>query len=323
MRRRASLLGLAALPLCVRAQPVKPARIAWIAGVHFDAFTHRGVYVEAMRERGWIEGLHYVVESFSHEGRAERIPALAAELVRRQPELILASGTLSVGPVMQATRTLPIVFMGVGDPVGSGFVASLARPGGNATGVGGLSDGLSGKFIELLKQAAPQAQRQAVAYNPDFAFHVRALLPQYELAAQRLGVSLVKVALRGPDDLEAAFKAIVRARATAVGFAAQPWQQPHGARLAALCLQHRLPAITIFDDVARAGVLMAYGWRLVDMVRRVPGFIDRILRQGAAPGELPVEQPTHFYLTLNLKTASALGLTVAPALRLRADEVIE
>jgi putative ABC transport system substrate-binding protein len=188
--------------------------------------------------------------------------------------------------------------------------------------VGGLGDGMHGKWFELLKQAVPQAQRLAVAYHPDFDLNVRGL-PEYETAAQRLGVTWVKVALRGPDDLESAFAAVVRERATALAIAPHSWQQPRGARLAALCLQHRLPAISLFDEAARAGVMMAYGWRLVDLVRRVPGFIDRILRQGAAPGELPVEQPTHFYLTLNLKTARALGLTVPPALRLRADEVIE
>lgn len=323
-RRWACIAGAAtaAMPLLGRAQPSgRPARIAWLAGLHFDAFVHRGVFVEGMRTLGWSEGRDYVVESFSYEGHADRIPALAADIVVRKPDVVLAGSTPTVGPLQKASATLPIVFFGVGDPVRSGFVDSLARPGRNATGLGGLGEGMSTKSLEILSQAVPRARRIGVAYHPEFGPHADTL-QELEAGAQRLGVSVLKVVMRSPDDLEAGFATLARERAQALALLAQPWHVPRGARLAALCLQYRLPALTLFDEVARAGVLMAYGWRLVDLMRRAPWFLDRILK-GASPAELPVEQPSRFYLTLNLQTARALGLELPAQLHLRADEVIE
>lgn len=324
MRRRHACLALGACvtPAVAVAQPTRrPARIAWLAGLHFDAFAHRGVFVEAMRSLGWHEGRHYVVESFSYEGYADRIPALAAEIVASRPDVILAGSTPTVGPLQKASSTLPIVFFSVGDPVRSGFVDSLARPGRNATGLGGLGYGLVGKSLEILNEAVPRLRRFGVAHHPELGPHADNL-HELDAAAARLGIGVHKVAMRSPDDLEDGFATLAREQVQALALLGQPWQLPRGARLAALCLRHRLPACTLFQEVAHAGVLMAYGWRLVDLMRRAPWFVVRIL-QGAAPAELPVEQPSRFYLTLNLKTARTLGLELPSSLQLRADEVIE
>jgi putative ABC transport system substrate-binding protein len=324
MMRRRSCMGaaLAALPSLSRAQSIgRPARIAWIASLHFGAFAHRGVFIEAMRALGWTEETHYVVESFSYESRFERIPALAAEIAARKPDVVLASGTPTVGPMMKASASLPIVFFAVGDPVGSGFVTQLSRPGGNATGLGGLGEGLVPKWLEILTQAVPRARRIGVAHNPDFGPHADGM-SELDAAAVRMGVSLHKVAMRSPDDLRAGFAALAGERVEALCLLPQPWHFGRPEQMAALCLEHRLPALTLFDELARAGVMMAYGWRLSDLVRRVPWYVDRILK-GAAPAELPVEQPSRFYLTLNLKTARAIGLPVPGSLLMRAEELIE
>jgi len=324
MKRRVLLQAAAAVTTLhdrARAQALnRVARIGWLASVHFSAYLHRGLVIDGMRELGWVEGSQYVVESLSYEGYMPRIQELAADLVRRRPDVIIASSSATVGPLMKETSSIPIVFIAAGDPLGSGFVTSLARPGGNVTGLGGLGEGLFAKSLELLRQALPSAQRLGFAHNPDFPFHVSAM-PQLDDAAARLGVQLRKVPVRTQDDLPALFAELARERVQALGLMGQPWQQPRGALLAGLCLEHRMPALTPFDEVARAGVLMAYGWRISDLARRLPYYLDRVLR-GAAPGELPVEQPTRFYLTINLKTARSLGLTLPQSFLLRADEVI-
>lgn len=267
----------------------RPARIGWLSSTTITQWPPYPAFVEAMRERGWIGGTDYVVDASSYDGRAERIPGLVAELVARQPDLIIGSGTPPMRPLMQATQTIPIVMFTVGDPVGQGFVASLGRPGGNVTGLSSLDHGMLAKQFELLLQAAPQARRIGLLHNPDIGPHVLGL-----------------------RDVEA------------VHLLLQPFLNTgdRAARVAALALQRRWPTALGATTQVRAGILVGYGWTNEDMLRRLPHYIIRIL-EGTAPADMPVEQPTRFYTALNLRTAKALGLTLPPTLLLQADEVVE
>jgi putative ABC transport system substrate-binding protein len=321
---RRSLLGgaLAASLAGARAQaPARPpARIGWLRQtgartVGWDEF------VESMRERGYVEGRDYTVITLLSEGRNERLPALAAELVQRKVDLIIAGATPAASAAMKATSTIPVLFYAAGDPVGSGLVASLARPGGNVTGLGGFSPGTHAKQLQLLKEAVPKATRVAMVFNPDFPQHA-ADRAEVEPAAQRLGVTLLPVELRAPGDIDAAFATMAREKVHALHVFFQPLVFVHAARVAALALEHKLPAVTPVSEAVRAGLLMSYSSSAIDDLRRLPYFIDRVLK-GASPSELPVEQPTRFYLRLNLKTAQAIGLAIPQSLRLQADEVIE
>lgn len=279
------------------------------------------IFAEGMRERGWIEGTNYVLDALHYDGHAERIPALAAELVLRRPDVIVASASPPVRPLMQATQTIPIVFVNAGDPVGAGFVTNLARPGGNVTGLGGFAPGLVVKQLELLKQAVPRAQRIGLARNPDFPGHA-VMLAELLAAAQRLGVEYKQVTLRSPDELAPAFAALARERVDALHLLAQPFLLANPAPVAALTQEHRLPTISPLVGLTQAGVLMSYGNTFDDLLRRLPHYLDRILK-GTPTGDLPVEQPSRFYLTINLKTARAIGVPIPSGLLLRADEVIE
>ena len=250
-----------------------------------------------MRELGWIEGRHYMVDNRYTEGRSERIAAHAADLVQHKIDLLVGSGTPHTTALKNATSTIPILFFYVGDPVGSGFVAGLARPGGNVTGLGGLGPGMYTKQLELLREVVPKAARS-------------------------LGVTLRPIELRSPDDIDPAFATLAREPVDALQIFGQPFLFAQGARVAKRAIEHRLPAIFGFEEVARDGILMSYGAKLIDDIRRLPYFADRILK-GAKPADLPVEQPSRFYLTVNQKTAKALGLTIPQSVLLRADEVIE
>ena len=297
MMHRRKLVGLAAAVLLVdsrvaQAQPKasRPVRIGFLASVPFATWSLRSAFVEAMRERGWVEGVHYAMDAVSYEGRGERIPILAAELVQRRPDVIVAGGTPPVAPLMKLTSTIPIVFVGPGDPVTAGFVASIARPGGNVTGIGGLGQGVLIKQLELLTRAAPRARRIGLVFNPDLRAHATGRL-EVEAAAASLGVQLQPVVMRAPDEIAPAARALLNERVDAVHFFAQPFFNAHRDRLAALTLEHRWPAVSGFEEDARAGILLFYGWRLEDAVRRVPYYLDRILTE-TPPGELPVEQPS-------------------------------
>lgn len=304
-------------------EPGRPARIAWLSSTMITQWPPYPAFVAAMRERGWIDGTHYIVDAASYDGRAERIPGLVAELLARQPDLIIGSGTPPMRPLMQATQTIPIVMFTVGDPVGQGFVASLGRPGGNVTGLSSLDHGILAKQFELLLQAAPQARRIGLLHNPDIAPHVPGVR-EIEAAAQRLGVQLRPLALRAPGEIDAVFDALQRERVEAVHLLLQPFLNTgdRAARVAALALQRRWPTALGTTTQVRAGILIGYGWTNEDMLRRLPHFVIRIL-EGTAPAEMPVEQPTRYYLALNLNTARALGLTLPQSLLLQADEVVE
>lgn len=323
--RRTVFAGLAIfLPAIPWAQIVaRPARIGFVASVPVRGWPPYAVFVEAMRERGWIEGTHYVVDEASYDGRAERIPAVVAELMARQPDLIVGSATLPMRALKRATKTTPIVMFAVGDPEGQGFVASLARPGGNVTGLSSLDHGLLTKQFELLAQAAPGVRRIGVVYNPDIPPH-GAGLREIEAAAQRLGMMVRPQVLRAPEGIGAAFDALQREQAEAVQFFVQPFLNSgdRAARIATMALQRRWASAMGDLPHVRAGILVGYGWKIDDMLRRLPYYVIRIL-EGTPPGELPVEQPSRFYVWLNLKTAKALGLTLPQSLLLQADEVID
>jgi putative ABC transport system substrate-binding protein len=323
--RRETLL--IAMSLCwapLRAQGQQAGKvyhIAWLTSMPMGASPQWTEFVGGMRELGWIEGQNFTIENLFYEGRGERLPALAAEAVQRNVDLIICAGTPPTTAAQNATTTIPILFYYVGDPVGAGLVASLARPGGNLTGLGGLGPGLHAKMLELLKEVVPKATRIAMLTNPTFPNYA-AFSAEVESAAQSLKVTLKSVELRSAEELDSAFAAIGRDRFDALLIVGQPFLFREGARVAKMAIEQRLPAMIPFEEIARGGVLMSYGSRLIDDLRRLPHHVDRILK-GAKPADLPVEQPTRFYLTINLKTAKAIGLIVPPSLLHRADQVIE
>jgi putative ABC transport system substrate-binding protein len=324
MTRRRRLIGAVAAgwlwaPCPGRSQASsKVYRIGWLNTTPLASSPAQGLFIEGMRQLGWVAGGNFTIENLYSGGRDERLPALAAELVQRKVDLIVCAGSPPTLAAKNATATIPIVFFLVGDPVGSGYVASLARPGANLTGLGGLGE-VQVKHLELLREVAPKASRIAMFVNPDLHARVRS---DIETAARRLGVTLQSIELRSPDAIDAAFASAVRDRADALLILGQPVLLAQGARLARMSIERRLPTVTTFAEVAQDGILMTYGWRVNDDVRRLPYYVDRILK-GAKPSELPVEQPTRFFFAINLKTAKALGLAIPQSLLLRADEVIE
>lgn len=331
MRRRrwllASGLAVAARGWAREAAPLAPGgrpwRIGVVASVPIRSWPPFALFTDGMRELGWVEGRHYVIDEASYDGRAERIPAAVAELVARQPDLIVGSATAPMRALMQATKTIPIVMFAVGDPEGQGFVSNLARPGGNVTGLSSMDHGLLAKQFELLLLAAPRARRVGVALNPDLSPHVKGLR-DVETLALRSGVQVRPVPLRTPDDIEPMKQALQRERVDAVHFFSNPVLNTgdRAAPLAAFALQQRWPTAINDRPQVAAGMLLGYGWRIDDQLRRLPHYVDRILR-GTPPGELSVEQPTRFYTTINLKTARALELTLPQTLLLQATELIE
>jgi putative ABC transport system substrate-binding protein len=273
--------------------------------------------LQELRALGWVEGQNLAVEPRDAEGHPERLPALAAGLVRLPVDIIVAGGPLEARAAMHATSTIPIVFVSVGNPVGVGLVASLAHPGGNVTGVSSSSADLNGKRLEWLKEAAPQITRVAVLTDP----HVSYLLPELERAAHALGLTLAPVEVHAPNELAQAFAAMQTARADALIVLSAPLFFGQRRRLVTLAGQSRLPATYPFRGYAVAGGLMSYGPNHADLERRAATYVDKILK-GAKPGDLPVEQPMTFELVINLKTAQALGLTIPPTLLFQADEII-
>jgi putative ABC transport system substrate-binding protein len=255
-------------------------------------------------------------------GKYDQLPALAAELVRLEPKVIVAVQTAPALAAKDATSTIPIVMVTVSDPIGEGLIASFARPGGNVTGLTITPTWeIHAKQLQLLKEAVPRAKRIAFLWNPAnpaASPAVRAV----EEAARSLGVELRVVGARAPEELEPAFRAMTQARADALLVMADSMFLGHRARLADLSVRHRLPTMYGLGEHAKAGGLMAYSVNLADRYRLAAGYVDRLLR-GANPAELPVEQPTKFEFVVNLKTAKALGVTIPPLLLLRADQVIE
>jgi putative ABC transport system substrate-binding protein len=274
---------------------------------------------EGLRDLGYVDGRNVVFERRYADGRLERLPDLAAELVRLRVDVIVTGSNIHVAAAQRATATIPIVFVAVGDPVGSGFIANLARPGGNITGLTSeASREIQAKNLALLKEIAPRVSRVGVLGQVLSQDGFAAL----EAAARQLNIALEVVAIRSPDDFEGAFAEMVGKRVGAVIVGGGPLTYMRRQQIADLALKHRLPAIQVLNEFAQAGLLMSYGPNLPEMYRRAASYVAKILR-GAKPAELPVEQPSKFELVINLKTAKALGLTIPQSLLLRADEVIQ
>jgi len=283
----------------------------------FEAFR------DGLRELGWIEGQNIAIERRSAEGQLDRLPDLAAELVRLKVDVIAAATAPAVAAAKSATTTIPIVMLTVTDPVGRGFVTSLSRPGGNVTGVTyGVGTDTFGKGLELLREAVPRIRRVAVLSNPDGPTQ-SLIVTSIRSTARSLGLQLQLVDARGPDQFDAAFAAMAKEDAEALLVVTDPTYLLPGAaaRLADLAIKSRLPSMHSQRPPVEAGGLMSYGPSIVVLFRRAAVHVDKILK-GARPADLPVEQPTTFELVINLRTAKALGLTIPPAVLARADEII-
>jgi ABC-type uncharacterized transport system substrate-binding protein len=318
--------GLLAAPLASEGQQAaKIARIGYLSpGLVAASPRTLEAFRQGLRDLGYVEGRNVVIEYRSAEGKFERLPALAAELVALKVDVIVTSTTEGVLAAKQATRTFPIVCAAAGDPVGSGLVTSLARPGGNVTGLSALTPELVGKCLELLTQAVPGVSRVAALWQPG-ALPERTekdMLKEADVAARALGVRLQFVEARGPADFDRAFSDMTRARARAFTVLGSTMFIIEHRRLVDLAAKNRLPAVYPLRQFVDAGGLMAYGPNVADLYRRAATYVDKILK-GAKPADLPVEQPTKFELVINLKTAKALGLTIPPSVLGRADEVIQ
>ena len=274
-----------------------------------------------LRELGWVEGKNISIEYRYADGRHDRLADLAADLVRLKVDVIVTFATSDTLAAKKATKVIPIVMVVVGDPVAQGLVESLARPGGNVTGLSQMLQGLGGKRLELLKEIVPALSRVAVLWNP---LSVSATLNWKEIqqAARQLGIQLHSLEVRSPNDFDQALEDAIRARAGALVTLADPVTGANLKRIAGLAAKSRLPSIYHDSAFADAGGLLTYGAHRPDLYRRAATYVDKILK-GAKPGDLPIEQPTKFELVVNLKTAKALGITIPQSVRFRADRVIE
>jgi ABC-type uncharacterized transport system substrate-binding protein len=324
MRRREFITligGAAAWPLAARAE--QPRKV-WRLGVLQPGAPPEPLLEavrDGVRELGYMEGRDIVLEVRWAEGKHDRLAGLAAELVGLKVDVIYAFTTPPALAARRATTTIPIVFSGVGDPVGSGLVASLARPGGNATGLSVLATELSSKRLEMLREIVPTVSRVAMLWNDT---NVSMVLRANETqdAAAKLGVTVHSIGVHDLIDFEGAFKAVTDGRAAALVILADPFTMAQRKRMVEFAAQRGLPAIYEIRQFVDAGGLISYGPSLPAMQRRVAGYLDKIFK-GAKPSDLPVEQPTKFELVINLKTAKALGIEIPPTLIARADEVIE
>jgi ABC-type uncharacterized transport system substrate-binding protein len=329
MKRREfiSLLGGAAAtwPLAARAeQGGRMRRIGVLQAVGEsdpEAQLRRRAFVGNLQKLGWTEGANVTIDYRWAGGDADRIRLYATELTGMRPDVIWTSGALPLLPLKRATRTIPIVFTQIYDPVGSGFVASLTRPGGNITGFTLGDFSMGGKILEVLKEAAPQVNRVAVILNLEQPPHV-AMWRSIEATAPLFGVRLTPADMQGPAEIEHTIEAFAREPNGGLIVLPGPISIAHRELITALAARHRLPAAYAFRFFVTGGGLVSYGIDSAEQSRQAAGYVDRILK-GENPGDLPVQQPTKFELVINLKTAKALGLDVPPSLLARADEVIE
>jgi ABC-type uncharacterized transport system substrate-binding protein len=306
------------------AQPEKVPRVGYlISGSHSDPQRQRllEAFRQGLRELGYVEGQNIAIESRWAEGKDDRFPALAADLVRSKVDVIVTQSGAATQAARQATRTIPIVMALANDPVGSGLVASLARPGGNITGMTVMSPDVAGKQLQLLKEVVPKLSRVALLTNPDNPASAR-FVREAEAAARALGVRLQTLEARDLQEIDSAFAAMARERAGALVILPDVIFLGQRRQMAELATKRRLPAVYGVREYAEAGGLMAYGANSIDLVQRAATFVDKILK-GAKPGDLPVEQPTKFELVINLRTAKAIGLTIPPSLLQRADQIID
>ena len=330
MRRRQFITligGAAAWPLAARAQTAKVARIGYLVTGALESpetRINRDAFRQGINELGYVEGRNIVIEYRSADGKIERLPGLATELVGLKVDIIVALATPAGRAAQQATTTIPIVVTAMGDPVRDGLVASLARPGGNITGTTFLGPELVPKRLSFLRELLPTISRVAVLWHLG-AFSeptTREMLNEVAQAARTLGVQLQLVEVRSADEFDHAFTTMVRARAEALFQFPSTMLFNERRRIVDLAARHRLPAMFNAREFVQLGGLIAYGANLAELNRRAAAYVDKILK-GAKPFDLPVEQPTKFELFINLKTAKALGLEIPPTLLARADEVIE
>jgi len=319
-----ALLMLLAAPLVSEAQPAERVyRVGFLGGTPRESpaahLLH--TFIESLAALGYVEGRNLVIEGRYSEGRDERLDALAMELVNARVDVIVAGATQPVHAAARATRTIPIVMSNHGDPVGSGLVETLVRPGGNITGLSILNPELSGKRVELLREALPRLSRVAILANPGSQTHAR-MFEETTMGARSLGVQVRRLPARGQPDYGDAFAAAARERAEAMLVLGDVIFWLDRIRLAELALKQGLPTMFAQREHVDAGGLMSYGPDLRDSYRRAASFVDKILK-GAKPGALPIEQPTKFELSVNMKTARSLGLKIPPSLRLRAEHVVE
>lgn len=331
MKRREFIvrLGAAAVAATSLAWPL-PARgdegrkkytIGYLSSGSPNLVEAYAAFAAALGELGWVEGKNIIFERRYAENRPERLAAFAAELVRLNVDLIAAEGTLAPLAARQVTSTIPIVMTVAGDPLRSGLVESLARPGGNVTGMSLMAPDLGGKRLELLKELLPRLGRVAVLWNATNPY-AALVYQQTEVAGRTLGIAVQSLELRGPDDFDRAFETARQQHPDALIAVEDPLTGGHQKRIVEFAADDRLPSLFGFRDGVFAGGLVSYGANFPDLFRRAAGYVDKILK-GAKPADLPVQQPTKFELVINLKTAKALGLAVPSTLLARADEVIE
>jgi putative tryptophan/tyrosine transport system substrate-binding protein len=314
-----TLVGGAAVawPLAARGQQTRAPRVGALVLGNPNPEVFWRTFREGMRDLGYIEGHSILFEFRSAGGKANLLSDLAAELVGLKVDVIVAFQTLAATAAKQATNDIPIVMSPAGDPVGTGLVASLARPGGNVTGLAGIAAELSGKSVELIRELLPSARRVAVLATANNPF-TKPFLEQCRLAGRTLGIEIQTILIARAEELDAAFATMIDGQADAVIVQASLPQKP----TIDLALKHRLPAVSPNDAFVAGGGLLSYSANLKDLFRKAAGYVDKILK-GSKPADLPVEQPTKFELTINLKTAKAIGLEIPPTLLARADEVIE
>jgi putative tryptophan/tyrosine transport system substrate-binding protein len=323
MRRREFITLLGGAAAWTRAayaqQPPKMPRLGVLLYSTPQADPQIESFRLGMRDLGYVEGQNLAIDYRYAERRPERLPDLAADLVRANPDVLVVIGGDVISFAVKATQTIPIVFTSSTDPVQLGLVASLARPGGNATGVTFLMDDLAAKRLQVLKEAAPRVSRAAFLWNPD---HIDNELREAERAALIIGVQLQPLAVRGPGDFDDAFQAAMKAGADALYVVSSRQMVSNTQRIVDFAANNRLPLAGGWGAWAQAGGLLSYGPNIGDMVRRAATYVDKILK-GAKPADLPVQQPTKFELVINLKTAKALDLAIPRSLLARADELIE
>ncbi len=326
MVRRAALavvlaLGFLACPLASEAQQAtKVWRIGYLGPGYPTEARDLETFRQRLRDLGYVEGKNLVIES-RLAGSSERLPALAAELVGLKLDVIAAWPNTTIVALMRATKTIPIVMIIAGDPVGAGLVSSLAHPGGNVTGLANLGEGLSAKWLELLTQTVPGMTRVGVLMDPNSPTHAT-YLREIKTAGQRSGIAVLGLEARGRDEIERAFAALTKARAQGLIVLPNPVTLTHQTQILELASKNRLPAMYPWREFTESGGLMAYSTNRTEMYRRSATFVDKILK-GAKPADLPIEQPTKFELVINLKMAKALGLTIPQSVLGRADHIIE
>ena len=315
------ILILASVPLANAQQPKKVPRIGFLSSVFPAALSARmEAFRQGLRELGYVEGKNIVIEYRYAEGKLDGLSEFAAELSRLKVDVIVAGGPAVTRRAKEATSTIPIVMAFDNDPVGNGFVASLARPGGNITGLATLYPEISGKQLELLKEITPRLSRVAVLGDSTLPGNAQALR-ETELAASAFGVKHLYLDVLSPKDIETVFREASKGRADAVLVLSSSFLLSHRKQVADLAVKSRLPAIYPQSEYVEDGGLMSYGVSYADLYRRAATYVDKILK-GAKPTDLPVEQPTKFELVLNLKTAKQIGLTIPPNVLARADKVI-